>query len=90
MNLPMSIFPLVASSLTCLFLVTGCASKYDIMLMNGHRITGVSKPELDKTTGKYNFKDASGQTMSISAMRVREIAPHSGSSKQNQGFNSGR
>jgi len=63
---------LVAASL----LLVGCRTRYDIALSNGSRITGVSKPVLDKSTGEYHFKDVKGKDHVIKSMRVIEIAPH--------------
>ena len=56
--------------------LTGCHTRYDVWLNNGSRITGVTKPVLDKTTGVYRFKDAKGQEQSVKAMKVIQIAPH--------------
>ena len=42
-------------------LVAGCMHNYDITLVNGIRITHVSKPKLDKETGVYTFKDIKGR-----------------------------
>jgi hypothetical protein len=58
-------------------LLAGCMHGYDITLVNGIKITHVSKPKLNKQTGVYTFKDIKGRTNSISAARVVEIAPHS-------------
>ena len=58
-------------------LLTGCMHGYDITLVNGIKITHVSKPKLNKQTGVYTFKDIKGRTNSINAARVVEIAPHS-------------
>ena len=57
-------------------LATGCKSNYDITLSNGAKITGISKPKLDKKTDRYVYKDAAGVEKSVPAMRVREIQPH--------------
>ncbi len=58
-------------------LLTGCMHNYDVTLVNGMKITRVSKPKLNKETGVYTFKDIKGREKSISAGRVVEIAPHS-------------
>lgn len=58
-------------------LVAGCMHNYDVTLINGNRITHVTKPKLDKATGVYTFKDIKGRTNYISASRVLEVAPHS-------------
>jgi type IV secretory pathway VirD2 relaxase len=57
--------------------LAGCMHHYDLTLINGMRITRVSKPKLNKETGVYTYKDIKGRTNSISAARVVEIAPHS-------------
>ena len=56
-------------------LLTGCSHTYIITLNNNYRITASSKPRLQD--GNYYFKDANGQTNSIPAGRVKEIAPAS-------------
>jgi PBP1b-binding outer membrane lipoprotein LpoB len=61
--------------------LAGCMHNYDLTLVNGMKITHVSKPKLNKQTGVYTFKDVKGRTNSISAARVVEIAPHSSSVK---------
>jgi hypothetical protein len=58
--------------------LTGCAHRYDITLVNGMRITRVTKPKLDKETGAYIYKNIKGEKKSINAGQVVEIAPHSG------------
>jgi hypothetical protein len=72
--------PLLFCCIACL--LAGCATRYDITLNNGRKITGVSHPVLDKETGDYRFKDAAGNRLSIKATRVIEIAPHSSKSNQ--------
>jgi hypothetical protein len=57
--------------------LTGCMHGYDITLVNGMRITRVSKPKLDKEAGVYTFTNIKGEKESINAARVIEIAPHS-------------
>jgi hypothetical protein len=57
--------------------LSGCMHHYDLTLVNGVRITHVSKPKLDKENGVYTFKDVTGKEKSISASKVVEIAPHS-------------
>jgi PBP1b-binding outer membrane lipoprotein LpoB len=61
--------------------LAGCMHNYDLTLVNGKKITHVSKPKLNKETGVYTFKDVKGRTNSISAAKVVEIAPHSSSVK---------
>jgi len=57
--------------------LTGCMHSYDVTLVNGMRITRVSKPKLNKENGLYTFTDIRGEKKSISAYRVVAIAPHS-------------
>jgi hypothetical protein len=57
--------------------LSGCMHHYDMTLVNGARITHVSKPKLDKATGTYTYTDIKGEKKSISAAKVVEIAPHS-------------
>ncbi len=57
-------------------LLTGCMHNYDLTLVNGGKITHVSKPKLDKKTGVYTFTDVKGEKRTINAARVVEIAPH--------------
>jgi len=61
--------------------LAGCMHNWDVTLVNGTRITHVSKPKLDKQTGVYSFKDVKGRTNYISAARVVDIAPHSSAAK---------
>jgi hypothetical protein len=61
--------------LSCVFLFCGCRTRYDIALNNGSTIKGASKPVFDKATGQYRYKDSNGQVHSVSAMRIRSIAP---------------
>jgi len=58
-------------------LLTGCMQSYDITLVNGTKMTHVTKPKLDKKAGVYTFKDMRGEKRAINAGRVVEIAPHS-------------
>ena len=57
-------------------LVAGCRTSYDLTLNTGTKITGVTKPVLNKETGQYVFKDANGRPGAVPAMRVRAIEPH--------------
>ena len=61
------------AALLVLPLLAGCASHYVITLSNGTRVSTNSKPKLKD--GSYLFKDREGHPASISAGRVREIAP---------------
>jgi hypothetical protein len=45
-------------------------------LVDGRRITRVSKPKFDKETGMYTFTNIKGEKKSITAARVVEIAPY--------------
>jgi uncharacterized lipoprotein YajG len=65
-------------------LLAGCAHRYDVTLVNGMRLTHVSKPKLDQSTGTYSFTDERGQKKTVSASRVVEIAPHSNSKAASQ------
>jgi hypothetical protein len=56
--------------------LAGCMHNYDLTLVNGMKITRVSKPKLDKETGVYTFTNIRGEKKSVSAARVVEIAPH--------------
>jgi hypothetical protein len=60
----------------------GCRSTYDITLNNGNKITGVSKPELDRKSGDYKFTTGSGKVMYVKSIRVREISPHEAEDSQ--------
>lgn len=59
--------------LLALVLLTGCAHRYSITMVNGIKMTHVSKPKLDKTTGRYVFTDSKGEKRTVSAARVVEI-----------------
>ncbi len=59
----------------CLFAGSGCARHYVIKLNNGSQITSTNKPRLKN--GSYYFKDAHGQTRTLPAGRIMEIAPAS-------------
>jgi len=65
-------------------ILTGCASRYTITLTNHNQITTLGKPW--KEGGYYIFKDLSGQTNTVPAGRVVEIAPASMSKKQKEPF----
>jgi hypothetical protein len=57
--------------------LAGCMHNYDLTLINGMKITRVSKPKYDKKNGVYTYTDITGAKKTISALRVVEIAPHS-------------
>lgn len=61
--------------------LTGCKTSYDVTLNDGKKVTGVSKPVLDKTTNQYRFKTADGRDVKVYAGRVRTIEPHGESSE---------
>lgn len=54
-------------------LCAGCATRYQITLTNGNRITARSRPILDKATDTYHFKDVQGREVQVKSMRIREI-----------------
>jgi hypothetical protein len=56
--------------------LAGCKSSYDVTLSNGTQFTGVSKPKLDKKTGKYHFKTPTGREGAFYAENIRLIEPH--------------
>jgi hypothetical protein len=65
-------------TLVLLLMITalvGCRTRYDITLSNGSKISGVSKPQLDRNSGYYVFTEASGKTNFIPSMRVSLIEP---------------
>jgi hypothetical protein len=66
------------------FLLTGCASNYNVVLTNGRVITASSKPKLDTTKNRYVFKDVSGQPMEVPPGLVREIEPTSMASEDSK------
>ncbi len=67
-----------------LFAGAGCARHYVIKLNNGSQITAANKPRLKN--GSYYFKDANGQTRTLPAGRVMEIAPASMVQKEKEPF----
>jgi len=77
---------IVLMLLTSLSVLCGCAHNYVITLDNGRRITTASKPKLKGE--KYVFKDGAGGQGSVSAGRVREIAPASMANDDKPKFNS--
>jgi len=68
-------------------MLSGCASQYVITLHNGRQIMAASKPHLKQ--GTYVFKDAEGKPASVSAGRVREVAPASMVKDSSKGFMQG-
>ena len=53
----------------------GCSSRYVMTTTNGSKIITSRKPKL--VDAKYVYKDGSGRTNEIPAMRVRVIEPYS-------------
>ncbi|MEO7299360.1 MAG: YgdI/YgdR family lipoprotein [Verrucomicrobiota bacterium] len=64
--------------------MTGCKSRYDVTLSNGTRYTGVSKPKLDKKSGKYQFKMPDGRLGSFYPANMKLIEPHRAAYEFNQ------
>ena len=58
-------------------LLTGCAHRYDITLVNGQMVTNVTKPKLNRSEGVFYYKDVTGEEHRVSAGRVVDIGPHS-------------
>jgi hypothetical protein len=67
--------------LALLTALTGCKTSYDVTLSNGKKVSGVSKPVLDKATGNYRFKLPDGREVKVSSSRIRLIEPHGESSE---------
>lgn len=62
-------------ALLVLGLTAGCSNRYIITTVHGTKIITASKPKLVES--KYVYKDATGQKVEISTMRVRVIEPYS-------------
>jgi hypothetical protein len=58
-------------------LLAGCARRYDITLVNGIRVTNVTKPILHREDGVFIYKDVTGKEHHVNAARVVDIGPHS-------------
>jgi hypothetical protein len=56
-------------------LLAGCASPHIITLNSGSTITTRNKPRLSESGDAFIFKTTAGQTGSVPAGRVKEIAP---------------
>ena len=65
----------LALVLVLAFFATGCAQRYIITKTDGTRLITASRPKLVES--KYVYKDASGQKVEVSKMRVRLIEPYS-------------
>jgi hypothetical protein len=65
---------------------SGCASNYTIVLNNGDVLTSRGKPRYDASRGTYYFTDAAGHPGSVSASRVREVAPSNMADKSGPQF----
>ena len=70
-------------SLLCVLACTGCSSNYTIRFSNGTIVTAKGKPKYNGERQLWVYTDAlTGQQMTVSRMRVAEIAPASGKSSQ--------
>jgi hypothetical protein len=58
-------------------LLAGCARRYDITMVNGERVSNVTRPILDRDRGAFFYKDVTGQEHHVFAGKVVEIWPHS-------------
>ena len=68
-------------------LMTGCARRYVITMVNGSSVEVVGKPKFER--GEFVAKDRNGQPVRIPQGSVREIAPASmQSSSTSSGFQS--
>lgn len=74
----------VFASLLATVLLTGCAHRYDMTLVDGLTITRVTKPKLNKDTGMYEYTDIRGNTKFVGAFRVVEISPDKAPAKGRQ------
>lgn len=54
---------------------SGCARRYVITTTSGAKVVTASKPRLVES--RYVYKDAHGEKMEISVLRVRVIEPYS-------------
>ena len=53
----------------------GCATRYNITLINGDTISAHGKPKLNDEKTRYVYTDNHGQKQEVFAGRVREIQP---------------
>jgi hypothetical protein len=63
-------------SLLLLTVFCGCAQRYKVTLRNHQEIVTSSRPEFDKATQTYRFKDSSGKEVVLPGFRVKDIAPY--------------
>jgi len=68
---------IVVLTLLSLFIFTGCARRYNIVLTNNHTISTTSKPKLNKTGDAFVFKDQTGKLAALPAGSVKTIEPQS-------------
>ena len=66
---------LFAVLLLALTTCCGCAQRYKVTLHNHQEYTTSSRPQFDKATQTYRFKDSSGRPMVLPGFRVKEIEP---------------
>lgn len=57
------------------FAGAGCRSSYIITTTSGAKVVTASKPKLRESN--YVYRDANGETVAISKLRVRAIEPYS-------------
>jgi hypothetical protein len=62
--------------LLLLTMLTGCAQRYKVTLRNHQEIVTSSRPEFDKETQTYRFKDSSGKAVILPGFRVKDIEPY--------------
>lgn len=65
---------IVGLALAGALLLTGCATRYKIVLNSNNVITTKGKPKYDPATDTYHFKDMFGRTNLVPAIRIKEIS----------------
>lgn len=65
----------LAALLAVLALGQGCSNRYIITTNTGAKVITASKPRLVESN--YVYRDATGEKVRISSMRVRQIEPYS-------------
>ena len=65
-------FALVCVSV-CLLLAAACSTPHVMLLRDGTTIETKDKPNFDKKTGFYKYKDATGKTGEINKDAITEI-----------------